>query len=33
MEIQIEDVDEHLFTKHLYTNGQDDPDLIIKNSW
>ena len=30
--IKIEDVDEHLFTKHLYTNGQDDPDLIIRTA-
>ncbi len=30
--IKIEDVDEKLFAKYLYTNGQNDPDLIIRTA-
>ena len=30
--IKIEDVDEQLFAKHLYTHGQNDPDLIIRTA-
>ena len=30
--IKLEDVDEKLFAKHLYTNGQSDPDLIIRTA-
>ena len=30
--VRLEDVDEELFAKHLYTNGQSDPDLIIRTA-
>ena len=30
--IKPEDIDEKLFAKHLYTNGQNDPDLIIRTA-
>ena len=30
--VRLEDVDEKLFTKFLYTNGQKDPDLIIRTA-
>ena len=30
--IKIEDLDEQLFAQHLYTNGQEDPDLIIRTA-
>ena len=30
--IKLEDIDEKLFAKHLYTNGQSDPDLIIRTA-
>jgi len=30
--INIKDVDEELFSKYLYTHGQDDPDLIIRTA-
>ena len=31
-EIRIEQIDEELFKKHLYTYGQNDPDLIIRTA-
>ena len=31
-EVRLEDVDEELFAKHLYTSGQQDPDLIIRTA-
>lgn len=31
-EIQIEDIDEELVSKNLYTNGMPDPDLLIRTS-
>ena len=31
-EVKLEDVDEELFAKHLYTHGQNDPDLIIRTA-
>ena len=31
-EVKLEDIDEKLFAKHLYTNGQNDPDLIIRTA-
>ena len=31
-EVRLEDVDEELFAKHLYTRGQNDPDLIIRTA-
>ena len=30
--IKIEEIDEELFKKHLYTHGQSDPDLIIRTA-
>ena len=30
--VRLEDVDEELFAKHLYTRGQNDPDLIIRTA-
>ena len=30
--VRLEDVDEKLFAKHLYTHGQKDPDLIIRTA-
>ena len=30
--IKIEDLDEQLFAQHLYTHGQEDPDLIIRTA-
>ena len=30
--IKLEDIDEKLFAKHLYTDGQNDPDLIIRTA-
>ena len=30
--VRLEDVDEKLFIKFLYTNGQKDPDLIIRTA-
>ena len=30
--IKIEQIDEELFKKHLYTHGQSDPDLIIRTA-
>ena len=30
--IKLEDIDEKLFAKHLYTNGENDPDLIIRTA-
>ena len=30
--IKLKDIDEKLFAKHLYTNGQNDPDLIIRTA-
>lgn len=31
-EIDIEDIDEKLFSEHLYTRGKPDPDLLIRTS-
>lgn len=31
-ELNVEDIDEELFTSNLYTAGQPDPDLIIRTS-
>ncbi len=30
--IELKDIDEGLFTQHLYTQGQNDPDLIIRTA-
>ncbi len=30
--VKIEDLDEDLFSKYLYTDGQKDPDLIIRTA-
>jgi undecaprenyl diphosphate synthase len=30
--LQIEDIDEALFSSYLYTAGQPDPDLVIRSS-
>ena len=30
--INIKDIDEELFSKYLYTHGQNDPDLIIRTA-
>ena len=30
--VRLKDVDEELFEKHLYTYGQNDPDLIIRTA-
>jgi len=30
--IQPADIDEHLFSKYLYTNGLPDPDLVLRTS-
>lgn len=30
--IELKDIDEELFTQHLYTQGQNDPDLIIRTA-
>ena len=30
--IKIDDIDEHLFSRYLYTHGQNDPDLIIRTA-
>ena len=30
--IRMDDIDEHLFSQHLYTHGQNDPDLIIRTA-
>ena len=30
--IELQDVDEQLFAKYLYTQGQNDPDLIIRTA-
>ena len=30
--LKIEEIDEELFKKHLYTHGQSDPDLIIRTA-
>ena len=30
--IRIEELDEQLFAQYLYTNGQKDPDLIIRTA-
>ena len=30
--LKIEDLDEDLFAKYLYTDGQKDPDLIIRTA-
>ena len=30
--IKLKDIDEKLFAKHLYTSGQNDPDLIIRTA-
>lgn len=31
-ELRMEDIDESTFSKYLYTNGDKDPDLIIRTS-
>ena len=31
-EVRLQDVDEELFAQHLYTRGQNDPDLIIRTA-
>ncbi len=31
-ELQIDDIDETLFSSYLYTAGQPDPDLVIRSS-
>lgn len=31
-QLQVEDIDEVLFEKHLYTAGNSDPDLLIRTS-
>jgi undecaprenyl diphosphate synthase len=31
-EIAIEDIDENIFSEHLYTTGLPDPDLLIRTS-
>ncbi|MCX8182509.1 MAG: polyprenyl diphosphate synthase [Candidatus Methanomethyliaceae archaeon] len=31
-ELRMEDIDERTFAKYLYTNGDKDPDLIIRTS-
>ena len=31
-ELDIEDINEEVFSNHLYTAGQDDPDLVIRTS-
>ena len=31
-ELRMEDIDENTFAKYLYTNGDKDPDLIIRTS-
>lgn len=31
-EVKIEDIDENMMSKHLYTEGMPDPDLIIRTS-
>ncbi|RMD67605.1 MAG: di-trans,poly-cis-decaprenylcistransferase, partial [Cyanobacteria bacterium J149] len=30
--INLEDIDEELFESHLYTNGLESPDLLIRTS-
>ena len=30
--IKIDEIDENMFSKNLYTYGQDDPDLVIRTS-
>jgi undecaprenyl diphosphate synthase len=30
--VQLEDIDESLFERHLYTAGISDPDLLIRTS-
>ena len=30
--VRLEDIDENMFTKYLYTRGQNDPDLIIRTA-
>ncbi len=30
--VRLKDINEGLFAKHLYTNGQSDPDLIIRTA-
>ena len=30
--VRLEDVDENMFAEHLYTHGQNDPDLIIRTA-
>ena len=31
-DLRVDDIDENLFAKHLYTEGMPDPDLIIRTS-
>lgn len=31
-DLRVEDIDENTFAKYLYTNGDKDPDLIIRTS-
>ncbi|MBC7113877.1 MAG: di-trans,poly-cis-decaprenylcistransferase [Candidatus Methanomethyliales bacterium] len=31
-ELRVEEIDENTFSKYLYTNGDKDPDLIIRTS-
>ena len=31
-ELNVDDIDENLFSNHLYTSGKKDPDLVIRTS-
>lgn len=30
--LNLEDIDENVFSNHLYTNGKKDPDLVVRTS-
>ena len=31
-ELNVDDIDENLFSNHLYTSGKNDPDLVVRTS-
>ena len=31
--LNLEDIDENVFSNHLYTKGKKDPDLVVRTSW
>ena len=31
-ELNVDDIDENLFSNHLYTSGKKDPDLVVRTS-